>query len=68
MRYRGQWYVLDGDAPLLFGLGVHGQNVFVDRENEIVIAKCSSQALPLDEARNATTMQFVDAIRTFLTR
>ena len=68
MRYRGQWYVQDGDAPLLFALGVHGQNVFVDRTNQIVIAKCSSQAAPLDEGVNAITMQFAEAIRTFLTR
>lgn len=67
MRYRGQWYVLDGDAPLLFALGVHGQNLFVDRDNQIVIAKCSSQDLPLDEDRNAITMQLVAAVRSFLT-
>ncbi len=67
MRYRGQWYVLDGDAPLLFALGVHGQNLFVDRDNQIVIAKCSSQDLPLDEDRNAITMQLVAAVRNFLT-
>ncbi|MEM8977004.1 MAG: serine hydrolase, partial [Pseudomonadota bacterium] len=67
IRYRGQWYVLDGDAPLLFALGVHGQNLFVDRDNQIVIAKFSSQDLPLDEERNAITMQLVDAIRRFLT-
>ena len=67
MRYRSQWYVQDGDAPLLFALGVHGQNVFVDRTNQIVIAKCSSQAAPLDEGNNALTMQLAEAIRTFLT-
>lgn len=62
MRYRSQWYVLDGAAPLLFGFGVHGQNLFVDRANEIVIAKVSSQALPIDEARAALTMRSVQAI------
>lgn len=38
MRYRSQWYVLNGEAPLVFGLGIHGQNLFVDRAGEIVIA------------------------------
>ena len=66
MRYRGQWYVLDGDEPLLFGLGVHGQNLFVDRGNDIVIAKCSSQGLPLDKDRNRLTMQLVAAVRNHL--
>jgi CubicO group peptidase (beta-lactamase class C family) len=51
IRYRSKWYRLDGQAPILFGLGIHGQNVFVDREHEIVIAKVSSQAIPMDTTR-----------------
>lgn len=66
MRYRSQWYVLDGAAPLLFGLGIHGQNLFVDRSNGIVIAKLSSQALPLDAARIGLTMRAAAQIRKFL--
>lgn len=62
MRYRSKWYVEDGLAPLLFGYGVHGQNLFVDRKNEIVVAKVSSQALPVDEERNALTIRSVKAI------
>jgi CubicO group peptidase (beta-lactamase class C family) len=63
MRYRSQWYVLDGEAPLAFGMGIHGQNLFVDRCNEIVIAKFSSQAVPLDAGRMALTMRAVSEIR-----
>ena len=66
MRYRSQWYVQDGAAPLLFGLGIHGQNLFVDRTHGIVIAKVSSQALPMDRERIALTMRAVAAIRRFL--
>lgn len=66
IRYRSYWYVLDGDAPLVFGMGIHGQNLFVDRRNEIVIAKLSSQAFPLDAARMALTMRAVSEIRQFL--
>jgi CubicO group peptidase (beta-lactamase class C family) len=68
IRYRSQWYVLNGKAPLLFGLGIHGQNVFVDRTREIVIAKVSSQAVPLDAARIALTMRAVSRIIELLTR
>ena len=32
-------------------MGIHGQNLFVDAANEIVIAKLSSQAMPLDMER-----------------
>jgi CubicO group peptidase (beta-lactamase class C family) len=68
LRYRSQWYVLDGEAPLMFGMGIHGQNLFVDRRQAIVIAKLSSQALPLDAARIDLTMRAVAQIRTFLGR
>lgn len=63
MRYRNQWYVLDGGAPLYFGMGIHGQNLFVDPANELVIAKFSSQATPLDAPRIALTMRTVSQLR-----
>jgi len=76
MRYRSQWYALDGNrdeeardakaAPLVFGFGIHGQNLFVDPANEIVVAKVSSQALPLDAARIDLTMRTVSLLRKFL--
>jgi CubicO group peptidase (beta-lactamase class C family) len=62
MRYRSKWYVQDGPAPLLFGFGVHGQNLFVDRTNQVVIAKVSSQAAPIDEERNDLTLRVVRTI------
>jgi CubicO group peptidase (beta-lactamase class C family) len=66
MKYRSQWYVLEGDAPLVFGVGIHGQNLFIDRANELVIAKLSSQAMPLDAARIALTMRAVSQLRKAL--
>lgn len=68
MRYRSKWYVQDGPAPLLFGFGVHGQNLFVDRTNQVVIAKVSSQAAPIDEERNELTLRAVRAIVGALTK
>jgi CubicO group peptidase (beta-lactamase class C family) len=66
MHYRNKWYVLRGDRPLLFGLGVYGQNLFVDPANEMVIAKFSSQAPPLDKSMIALTLRFVEAMRDHL--
>ena len=66
MRYRSKWYVVDGAAPLVFGMGIHGQNLFVDRVNGIVIAKLSSQAAPMDAPRIALTMRAVSELRKFL--
>ena len=65
MHYRNQWYVLR-DRAIAFGLGVYGQNVFVDRDNEIVVAKVSSQAPPLDKNLIGLTIAFVEAMSDHL--
>ena len=66
IHYRSKWYVLRGNAPMAFGVGVFGQNLFIDPKNEIVIVKFSSQALPMDEKRILLTMKGIDAIRNYL--
>jgi CubicO group peptidase (beta-lactamase class C family) len=66
MHYRSKWYLLRGPAPLLMGLGIHGQYLFVDKKGEIVIAKVSSQDLPLDAERISLTMRAVSCIRDWL--
>jgi CubicO group peptidase (beta-lactamase class C family) len=48
MHYRSKWYVERGEAPVLSGFGIHGQHLFVDRTQQLVVAKFSSQAAPLD--------------------
>jgi CubicO group peptidase (beta-lactamase class C family) len=68
MSYRSKWYILHGEAPLVFGVGIHGQNLFVDRANGLVIAKFSSQAAPLDAPRMALTMAAISRIRQSLAR
>ena len=63
MHYRDKWYVTREAAPMLFGLGVNGQHLFVDRARELVIAKFSSQASALDVPAIAATMGMVAGIR-----
>jgi CubicO group peptidase (beta-lactamase class C family) len=58
-RYCSKWYIDDRDGPLLFGLGIHGQYLFVDVERRLVVAKVSSQELPLDATRITTTLSAV---------
>ena len=65
-HYRSKWYVRRGGAPMAFGVGVFGQNVFADPENGIVIAKASSQPAALDERLISLTMRGVEAIRRHL--
>src|SRR5688572_15776664 len=66
MRYRAKWYALDGAPPMLFGWGIHGQHLFVDRMRGIVIAKFSSQAQPVDVALMQVTLQAIARLRTTL--
>ena len=63
MHYRGKWYVARGAEPLLLGFGIHGQHLFIDRTLNLVIAKFSSQALPLDTGRMAATLAMVERVR-----
>ena len=65
MHYRAKWYVLRGPRPLLFGWGIHGQHLFVDRAAGLVIAKASSQALPVDVERIRTTIAAVARLREY---
>jgi CubicO group peptidase (beta-lactamase class C family) len=66
VHYRSKWYVLRSGAPMMFCVGVNGQNLFVDRANDIVVAKFSSQAAAMDKQRIALTMAGIAAIRRHL--
>jgi hypothetical protein len=48
MRYRSGWYVIDDEPQILFAMGIHGQNLFVDVDNRVMIAKVSSLNTPID--------------------
>ncbi|MBK0393970.1 serine hydrolase domain-containing protein [Ramlibacter algicola] len=63
MHYRSKWYVLHGPQPLVFGVGVFGQHLFIDPAADLVIAMCASQPLPLDESFVALTMAGVEQLR-----
>ena len=67
MHYRNKWYVDIDEAPLMFGLGIHGQYLYVDRRNRTVIAIMSSQPNPLDAAMISLTMSAVAEVRRVLT-
>jgi CubicO group peptidase (beta-lactamase class C family) len=67
MHYRNKWYMLR-EKGIAFGLGVYGQNVFVDKANEVVIAKVSSQPPPLDKNLIDLTITFAEAMSDHLAR
>jgi CubicO group peptidase (beta-lactamase class C family) len=48
MRYRSGWYMIDDQPKTMFAMGIHGQNLFIDRANRIVVAKLSSWKQRID--------------------
>lgn len=65
MHYRAKCYITRGSEPVIMGLGVHGQYLVADLKNEVVIAKHSSEAMPLDAGNILLTMAGFKAIRAF---
>jgi CubicO group peptidase (beta-lactamase class C family) len=63
MRYRNGWYVIDDAPQILFAMGIHGQNLFVDAANRIVIAKVSSQNDSIDHRAMWLTHKAVPEFR-----
>ncbi|OPY94092.1 hypothetical protein A5906_15540 [Bradyrhizobium sacchari] len=66
MSYRSGWYTVDAHPQILFAMGVHGQNLFVDRKNKIVMAKFSSWPQPVDGRIMWLTHAAYDEIRKML--
>jgi CubicO group peptidase (beta-lactamase class C family) len=70
MSYRSKWYVLhprpEDDASWLIGLGIHGQNIYIDIDNEFVIAKFASHASPLEPAGGIYGIVAAKAVRDYL--
>ena len=67
MHYRSGWYVINDQPQLMFAMGIHGQNLFVDAANRIVIAKVSSWAQPVDGQAIWLTHQAVSEFTRCLT-
>ena len=67
MSYRSGWYVIEQAPKMLFAMGIHGQNLFVDPAAQLVVAKLSSQQMPIDPIAGGMTLRVVMAIRHWLT-
>lgn len=66
MSYRSGWYTVDGDPQILFAMGVHGQNLFIDRKSKTVMAKFSSWPQPVDGRTMWLTHAAFDEVRRCL--
>jgi CubicO group peptidase (beta-lactamase class C family) len=63
MHYRNKWYVERGDSPMMFCIGIHGQNLYVFPEQQLVVAKMSSRPAPLDPQVSQLNLKMISALR-----
>jgi len=61
-RYRNKWYQTGHENGAYCGIGIHGQWLYVDPRTEVVIAKMSSQPVPVDDPLDAEIVAFFEAL------
>ncbi len=61
--YRSKWYIHRGTHPLIHGLGIHGQYLFVDPMRELSIAWFSSEGSPTADDWRDHALALVERIR-----
>ncbi len=70
MSYRSKWYVLhprpEDEASWLIALGIHGQNIYIDIDNEFVMVKFASHSLPLEPSSGVHGIVAAKAVRDYL--
>ena len=63
MYYRSKWYSCQEIGHLLFGFGIHGQYLFIDRDRKLSIAWLSSESTPLNNRTTEQVLSIVNKIR-----
>jgi len=61
-RYHNQWYQTGHASGAFCAIGIHGQWLWIDHEREVVIAKVSAQAEPVDDETDLLLISAFEAI------
>ncbi|MBC9879894.1 serine hydrolase [Bradyrhizobium sp. INPA01-394B] len=61
-RYRSKWYQTGEASKAFFALGIHGQWLYVDPAAEMVIAKFSSQPVPVSNDMKRLNLALFDRL------
>ena len=67
-NYRSKWYTIDRRREAFAAVGIHGQWIYVDPEDEAVIVRVSSQPLPMDLDLDRMWVRGYRAITSSLSR
>ncbi len=62
MSYRNKWYASHQTTDWLMAVGVHGQNIYVNRARHFAMVKLSSSPAPIDGATMADGLSAARAI------
>ena len=60
--YRNKWYQTGFEGRPYCGIGIHGQWLYVDPANEVVLVRMSSQPLPVDDDLDKQNLAFFQAV------
>ena len=66
VAYRSKWYSHQGSDPMVHGIGIHGQYLFVDRDRQLSISWFSSDNDPISTERLPKVLNIVNQIRNQL--
>jgi CubicO group peptidase (beta-lactamase class C family) len=61
-RYRSQWYLTGNEHGAWCAIGIHGQWLYIDPVAKLVIAKFSSQDLPVDDPMDHRLLRLFEEI------
>lgn len=61
-RYRNKWYQTGATSGAFCGIGIHGQWLYVNPQAEVVIAKMSSQPVPVNDPLDVEIVAFLEAL------
>ena len=66
IHYRSKWYIQRDSEPLIFGVGIHGQFLFVDPAKKLSVAWFASRNSPLDTLSFEKTLATIEKIRALV--
>jgi CubicO group peptidase (beta-lactamase class C family) len=65
-NYRSQWYQPDQASPVICAIGIHGQWLWINPSERLVIAKLASNGTVVDTDTDRLWLAAVDRISTTL--
>ena len=66
IHYRSKWYIKRDAEPLIFGVGIHGQFLFVDPARKLSVAWFASRNSPLDTLSFEKTLATIEKMRALV--